>query len=83
MGTPLPPRLIQPLPTGIALGGMHVYWSNAGENGGNDGSIMKLPLTGGLPEVLARFQHGARGIAIDATSVWWVTRGGLLRLTPK
>lgn len=75
-------------PLGIAVDEASIYWTNAGENAGNDGAVMKVAIGGGTPEQLAWFQNGARGIAVDGTGVWWGNHadgdnGRVLSLTPK
>jgi hypothetical protein len=57
-----------------------VYWTNYG-----DGTVVKVPLGGGAPIVLASGQDSPASIAVDATSVTWVNEdgGNVMRLTPK
>lgn len=58
------------LPTGIAVDATNVYWANGG--GSPSGAVMKVPLGGGTPTVLARSGVNApRGIAVDATNIYW------------
>jgi hypothetical protein len=47
-------------------------------------SLMKVPLSGGAPTTIAS-QADVRGLAVDATSVYWTdgTKGTVMRLTPK
>jgi hypothetical protein len=59
----------QNMPGGLAIDGANVYWTTA------DGKVMKAPIAGGGPTVLATGQRSPRGIAIDATSAYWVNEG--------
>jgi hypothetical protein len=70
---------------GIAVDDANVYWTD----GGNPGSVRKVPIQGGPTTLLATdLQHPA-GIAVDATSVYWVNAGDssatgyVMKLTPK
>ena len=61
----------------------NVYWTQ------NDGTIMSVPISGGNVTTLAAGQTAPSGIAVDATSVYWVTRGNgnaggtVMRRSPK
>ena len=84
---------------GFAVDGTNVYWTNrpvaaslAGGDPGDDGSVLKLPVGGGTPTVLATHQRIAPGVIVDATSVYWSTSPGshgsatewkIMKLTPK
>ena len=52
----------------LAVDGTNLYWTED-----LNGTVMKVPLAGGTPTVLASGQYGAVGIAVDATNVYWAT----------
>jgi hypothetical protein len=77
MRTPLdggPPVVLaagQPGPGQIAVNATDAYWLNDGVSQcGVRGTIMKVALAGGTPEVIAELDL-ARTLALDATSVYW------------
>jgi hypothetical protein len=77
MRTPLdggPPVVLaagQPGPGEIAVNATDAYWLNNGVSQcGVRGTIMKVALAGGTPEVIAELDL-ARVLALDATSVYW------------
>jgi hypothetical protein len=58
-----------------------LYWLDLG-NGGN-GSVNKMPLTGGTVTILAPSLNNPSRIALDATSVYWTDyNGGLVNKLP-
>jgi hypothetical protein len=71
----------QDFPSSIAVDGTSVYWTTSwpispGPDGGARGSVMKMSIDGGTPIALAS-SAGLTGIiydiAVDATSVYWVS----------
>jgi hypothetical protein len=64
-------------PEAIAVDETHVYWVNAGTelNGFHDGSVMKVPRSGGAPTAIAVNQLRPVAIAVDASFVFWNNEG--------
>ena len=59
-----------------------VYWTTLGtwdaaSNGfvKSSGTVMKVPLTGGMPTTIASGQSDPVAVGVDATSVYWVNSG--------
>ena len=59
----------QGVPHGIAVDGSNIYWV-AGED------IMRAPLAGGPPVILASGQAQPNAIAVDNARVYWTNFGG-------
>lgn len=71
-------------PTAIVADDAAVYWCDQGTNVNNtfpddDGSVMKLPLGGGAPIVLAKGGSPA-DLAVDASFVFWADKDGVHRV---
>ena len=57
-------------PSSIAVDGESVYWTNVAE--GNQGTVMKVSLTGAAITTIAMGLSEPQGIAIGPTKVYWV-----------
>jgi hypothetical protein len=72
-GNPVAVASGQAAPTGIAVDGTNIYWTNFDDN-----TVMKCPVTGCTqPVLVASGQSNPAGIAVDATSVYWTNSGTL------
>jgi hypothetical protein len=69
----------QDQPVSVTVDATSLYWSNLG--------IVKLPVAGGVPTLIASRQSDSSpiGIAVDATSVYWTNPvdGVVMKVTPK
>jgi len=59
-------------PAGIGADSYNLYWASPG-----NGTINKLPMSGGTPQILADNLVGPYGVAVDSTSgtVYWTNTG--------
>ncbi|HVU50104.1 MAG TPA: hypothetical protein VHL80_05430 [Polyangia bacterium] len=73
-GPPLAPYA----PVGVVADAAHVYWTERGHGDAipPDGAVMKMPLAGGAPEVLAAGLHGPGDLALDGDAVYWANTDG-------
>ena len=65
-----------PAPTQLAVDAASVYWTDT-----FNGLVLKVPIAGGTPTLLAFGQEYPWGIAVDHTSVYW-TNGGTSDIDP-
>ncbi len=63
----------QPNPHALAVDASFAYWTNFVVK---EGSVVKVPLSGGEPVTLAAHESAPAGVAVDATNVYW-TRSAL------
>jgi hypothetical protein len=69
----------------IAIDATSVYWIDSDLY---TSKVMKVPMDGGTPTILASMDGHPSKVAVDDTSVYWVTRNTgspdrLMKLTPK
>jgi hypothetical protein len=70
----------QPCPTHVAVDATYLYWTNQVSP---NGSIMRLPLAGGVPEPFLSNQAQPYGVVVDATNIYWTnTAGGTVMQMP-
>jgi hypothetical protein len=63
-------------PQAMAVDGSNLYWTSwDGWPASSNGAVMRVPLTGGTPVIVAGDQQLPEGIVLDATSVYWVDAG--------
>jgi hypothetical protein len=64
-------------PEAIAVDETHVYWVNTGTSasGFTDGSVIKVPRSGGAPSAIAINQTHPVAIAVDESFVFWTNQG--------
>jgi sugar lactone lactonase YvrE len=68
-------------PFAVAFDSDYVYWTNHGTVSG-DASVMRVPLAGGTPQLVARDQTSASFLVVDASNVYWTNAdatGAVLR----
>jgi sugar lactone lactonase YvrE len=85
-GEPIALASGQANPNGIATDGTNVYFTNQGVSGSSTpfGSVYRVPVGGGSPA--AKIADGPSGlgfVTVDATSVYWIAGGSIMKLTPK
>jgi hypothetical protein len=57
----------------IAVDSTSLYWTNFISS---NGTVMKVPLVGGIPVTIASGQNGPWDIAVDVTNVYWTNASG-------
>ena len=58
-------------PTSIALSGGYAYWTNAGVPTKADGSVKRVPTSGGTPFLIAADQAFPSSVAVDSADSDW------------
>lgn len=58
---------------GVAVSSTHVYWTHYA-----DGTVSRMPKTGGAAEVMVSNEPEVQGVAVDAISLYWTTSAGNL-----
>ncbi|HTR54658.1 MAG TPA: hypothetical protein VMJ10_28395 [Kofleriaceae bacterium] len=69
-------------PIGIAVDDTNIYWSTFGSSANPVGTIVKQPIAGGAPVVLASNLATVGPIAIDDSSVYWSDLFGAVSSVP-
>ena len=57
----------------LAIDGANAYWTTS-PNDPAQGTVMRVPLAGGVPTTLASAQYFPQGIALAAGNVYWASR---------
>jgi len=67
----------------VVVDGSYVYYLEPGPNDQAGGRVMRVPVTGGTPEVIAKEQGNPLRIATDRQAVYWTTwlTGNVMRWT--
>jgi uncharacterized repeat protein (TIGR03803 family) len=63
-------------PAGLAVGGGYVYFTDYAGGAADAGSVRRVPVAGGAPEVLAAGLSGPMGIGADGANVYVANRYG-------
>ena len=86
-GTPETLALSARWPISLALDSGYAYWTmqsslvvlpSGATDDAPDGTVMRIPLEGGAPTVLASSQISPTNVAVHAGTVYWTARGGLM-----
>jgi hypothetical protein len=80
----------QQSPGRLTLDGTSIYWTNANDytkspdvDPSQQGTVMKIPLDGGAQETLVSGQDHPHAVVVDDTSVYWIAKDAIMKLTPK
>jgi hypothetical protein len=66
-----------------ASDGLNVYWVTGQLGSGGTGAPLKMPVGGAMPTNLAAGFTIVQDLAVDATSVYWITDDRVMKVTPK
>ncbi|AUX26362.1 hypothetical protein SOCEGT47_069230 [Sorangium cellulosum] len=75
-GVSTPIAVAQPVPRGLAIDDVNVYWANSG-----DGTVMRAPKAGGDAVPFAS-EQSPQDIAVDGTYVYWTNFNGQVMKAP-
>ena len=73
----------QSFPTEGTTDGVSAYWTLTIPNNEQGATLVKSSLTTPMPQILAVNVQPAGSVAVDSTSVYWLTNDGTVRKTPK
>jgi hypothetical protein len=62
-------------PRRLVMDRRYLYWVNHGVDVFGNGAIMRIPKTGGDPEVVAANQNVPEGLVVDDQAIYWTNRG--------
>lgn len=62
-------------PRRLVMDRRYVYWVNHGVDVYGNGAVMRVPKTGGAPEVVAANQNVPEGLVVDDHAIYWTNRG--------